>query len=167
MNQKGFANVILIILVVVLAGALGYVILIKKSAPAEQPQSNNLQNTQTTTPPPTNNTVSQNQPPTTKSSKELSGLVSITFPSYCSFSGSIANGWVVDCGKNTKNDARGFMDKILEPQGWKLCESGLAHATWWKNGILTEVAESENDSSAVSYPFRLTQRNGEKYGECQ
>ena len=64
MNQKGFANIVLIVLVVVLAGALGYVTLVKKSTPTEQSQTNNSQNTQPTTPPPTNNTVSQNPPAT-------------------------------------------------------------------------------------------------------
>lgn len=62
MNQKGFANIVLIILVVILAGALGYAILVKKSTPTEQSQTNNSQNTQTTTLPPTNNTVSQTSP---------------------------------------------------------------------------------------------------------
>ena len=64
MNQKGFANIVLIVLVVILAGALGYVTLIKKSVSTEQPQSNNSQNTQPTMPPSPNNTVSQNPPPT-------------------------------------------------------------------------------------------------------
>ncbi|MBI2055962.1 MAG: IPT/TIG domain-containing protein [Candidatus Sungbacteria bacterium] len=64
MNQKGFANIILIVLVVVLAGALGYVTLVKKLAPVEQPSTNNSQNTQTTTPPPSNNPASQNPPAT-------------------------------------------------------------------------------------------------------
>jgi hypothetical protein len=64
MNQKGFANIILIIFVVVLVGALGYVTLVKKPAPVEQPQTNNnnSQNTQTITPPPSNNAVPQTPP---------------------------------------------------------------------------------------------------------
>lgn len=62
MNQKGFANIVLIVLVVILAGALGYVTLVRKPAPVEQPQTNNLPNTQTTTPPLPNNTVSQTLP---------------------------------------------------------------------------------------------------------
>ncbi len=56
MNQRGFANIVLIVLVVILAGALGYVTLVKKPAPTEQSQTN--------TPPPTNNTTSQNPPVT-------------------------------------------------------------------------------------------------------
>ncbi len=46
-NQKGFANIVLIVLVVILAGALGYVTLVKKTAPTEQSQTNNSQNTRT------------------------------------------------------------------------------------------------------------------------
>jgi len=38
MNQKGFANIVLIILVVVLAGALGYVTLVKKYTPTSNEQ---------------------------------------------------------------------------------------------------------------------------------
>lgn len=98
------------------------------------------------------------------SDKEVSGLVSFTIPSYCSFSGSTEKGWIVDCGKNTKNDARGFMGRILETQGWKFCDSGLANAHWWKNGVITGVSESENDSSAASYPFHVSQSKGV---ECQ
>ena len=50
MNQKGFANIVLIILVVVLVGALGYVTLVNKpSSPEPQPT------TSQTTPPPSNN----------------------------------------------------------------------------------------------------------------
>ena len=58
MNQKGFANIILIVLVIVLAGVLGYVTLVKKSAPStssDQPQ--NTSPTQQTPPPQVNNTV--------------------------------------------------------------------------------------------------------------
>ncbi|OHA26837.1 MAG: hypothetical protein A3D52_00520 [Candidatus Taylorbacteria bacterium RIFCSPHIGHO2_02_FULL_44_36] len=60
MDQKGFANIILIILVVILAGVLGYIILVKKSVSTEQPQLNNLQNTQQTQP----SIVKQNPTPT-------------------------------------------------------------------------------------------------------
>lgn len=64
MNQKGFANIVLIILVVILAGVLGYVTLIKKPAPVEQSQTNNSQNTESTMPPPANNSISKNPPAT-------------------------------------------------------------------------------------------------------
>ena len=39
MNQKGFANIVLIVLVVVLVGALGYVTLINKPSPSITPSS--------------------------------------------------------------------------------------------------------------------------------
>jgi len=56
MNQKGFANIMLIVLVVVLAGVAGYFALVKKPAtlPTDQSQSTNTntsQNTQPTTVP--------------------------------------------------------------------------------------------------------------------
>lgn len=54
MNQKGFANRILIVFFIVLVGALGYITLIKKSAPIEQPQH--------ITPLSISNTASQNPP---------------------------------------------------------------------------------------------------------
>ncbi len=173
MNQKGFANIviILIVLVVVLAGALGYVTLVKKSAPVEQPQTNNSQNTQSTTPPATNNTVSKN-PSQVNSGNILSGLVSISFPSDCSFSPDTSTGqqyrWTIDCGKITKADARGFMGKVLESQGWKFCDNGLATASWWKNGVITGIAEGPNSAysnpPANSYPFYLFQGKG---SECE
>jgi len=55
-NQKGFANIVLIVLVVILAGAVGYFVFTKKPAPVVE------QITSPTTTPPTNNTVSQNPP---------------------------------------------------------------------------------------------------------
>jgi hypothetical protein len=92
-----------------------------------------------------------------KLNKKFTGLMPIFFPSYCSFSGNAKNGWIINCGKNTNNDARGFMSKILESQDWKFCTSGLAKASWWKKGVITVVSESEASSEAASYPFRLIQ----------
>jgi hypothetical protein len=129
-------------------------------APLPTLQSNNLPNTQTTTPPPTNNTVSQNPPQL--NIKELSGYESISFPSYCSFSidktTNEPNAWIIGCGENTKNNARGFMGKILESQGWKFCGGGLSTAWWWKNGVITNVVEGSE------YAFRLSQGKGP---ECE
>ena len=64
MNQKGFANIILIVFVVVLAGALGYVALVKKpvSTPTNQSQSN-VQLPQPT-PITTNDNIQTPTPPT-------------------------------------------------------------------------------------------------------
>ena len=58
MNQKGFANIILIVLVVILAGAVGYFAFMKKPAPVIE------QITQPATTPSPNNTVPQNPPAT-------------------------------------------------------------------------------------------------------
>ena len=56
MNQKGFANIVLIVLVVILVGAVGYFALVKKSPTptSENPPTNNLP-TQQTPPTATNN----------------------------------------------------------------------------------------------------------------
>lgn len=170
-NQKGFVNIILTVLVIVLAGVVGYFVLVKKPAPIDNLQSNNLQNTRDTIPLPANNVTSQNQPPT-NSDKELSGLMSITLPSYCSFtldasaSSSLSGEkvWIIDCGRTTKNNARGFMGKILGSQGWKFCNSQTATADWWKDGVITGVMESENSGSASSYTFHISQSKG---AECQ
>lgn len=62
MNQKGFANIVLIVLVVILAGAVGYLTLVKKSStPTSETQ-------------PTNNSPTQQTPPasTTQTSPPLS-----------------------------------------------------------------------------------------------
>jgi len=56
MNQKGFANILLIIFVVILAGAVGYFELVKKS-PSENQPANNLPSQQT--PPATTNNPPQ------------------------------------------------------------------------------------------------------------
>ena len=82
MNQKGFANTVLIILVVVLASALGYVTLVKKSAPVEQPGVSNSQNAEPTTPPSINNTVSQNQPTTCIDQQEATPVVTSISPTF-------------------------------------------------------------------------------------
>ena len=55
MNQRGFANIILIVLVVVLAGVAGYFALTKNSAQTEQT---------TTPPPPAQNSIPQASAPT-------------------------------------------------------------------------------------------------------
>jgi hypothetical protein len=49
MNQKGFANIILVVVIIILAGAVGYFALIKKSEPMAQ-QSPTPTSTQTKTP---------------------------------------------------------------------------------------------------------------------
>lgn len=112
MNQKGFANMVLIVLVVVLAGALGYVTLVKKPAPVEQPQVNNSQNTQSTTPPPSNQT-SVTPPQTDTSFKVLSpkagdswkigGTYTVKFQNLPK--GSFVQGWLQDKSSESTGSA--------------------------------------------------------------
>src|SRR3989344_5398734 len=53
MNQKGFANIILVVVIVILVGAVGYFAFVKKSEPvAQQPTPTPIQ-TKTSTPTPT------------------------------------------------------------------------------------------------------------------
>ena len=68
MNQKGFANIILVIVIVAVLGVAGYFTLVKKPNPISQPPtttpSTNSATTSTTTPTTTTKTT---QPPTTLS----------------------------------------------------------------------------------------------------
>ena len=76
MNQKGFANIVLIIFVVVLAGTVGYFTLSKKSTPitTEPPTSTNSPNIPQTPPPTIINDTSQTPPPSaTANWKIISG----------------------------------------------------------------------------------------------
>lgn len=95
---------------------------------------------------------------------ELTGLESIVLPDYCTSSTTSGVSWIIDCGKSTQNNARGFMDTILKSQGWKFCGVGLSSAHWWKDGVISYVSESENNNDASSYPFTMSQREGP---ECE
>lgn len=66
------------------------------------------------------------------------------------------NEWLVDCGSKN-NSARGVMGPILEQQGWKFCSSHTATGSWWKDGVLTAVAES----AGSGYPFRIIQHKAD------
>lgn len=50
MNQKGFANIILVVVIVILAGAVGYFVFLKKSEPVAQEQTASQTTTPTKTP---------------------------------------------------------------------------------------------------------------------
>ena len=53
MNQKGFANIILVVVIVILVGAVGYFAFVKKSEPiTQQPAPTSTSSTQTPTPTP-------------------------------------------------------------------------------------------------------------------
>ena len=63
--------------------------------------------------------------------------------------------WSVDCGSRN-NDARGTLGPALEQQRWKHCGSGLAHADWYKNGVVTGISEG----AGALYPFQVSQSLG-------
>lgn len=72
MNQKGFANIILVVVIVVLVGAVGYFVFVKKSEPVSEQPLNNSQNTQLPSSPTSNNT-SKSQIPTPATPVEPKG----------------------------------------------------------------------------------------------
>jgi len=80
MNQKGFANIVLILIIVVLAGAAGYLYWTSKTAkPVEQGRTINTQLPQQTPSPQTNNTVT---PPSQKPSDETANWETYTNSQY-------------------------------------------------------------------------------------
>lgn len=91
------------------------------------------------------------------------GLTGMVVPPKCMLAESPKssggqNEWLIDCGSRN-NNARGTIGASLEQQGWMACGSGLATASWWKDGVITTVIEGDGIS-----PFRITQRNG---ANCQ
>lgn len=69
MNQKGFANIILIVLVIILIGVVGYLTLIKKSTTQPTPSDQTQVQNNTSSQPATNNEVSN--PPVSKKTFSL------------------------------------------------------------------------------------------------
>jgi hypothetical protein len=83
-------------------------------------------------------------------------------PQGCAFVGRPAAGadgisvvWKVDCGATANRDARGTLAPAFTAQGWTLCGSGLANATWRKDVLRLTV--SEGSGAPGEYPM-LTQR---------
>ena len=111
--------------------------------------------------------------PSYSKEENFSGIIPINFPSSCnvyleSFASSSiydlssvgGKRWLIDCGKSTLNNSRGFMNQILKTQGWNFCGLATAHASWWQEGVVTSVSESVNSSENSSYPFELIQYYG-------
>ncbi len=86
MNQKGFANIVLIVLVVILAGAVGYFALVKKSpTPTNETQQINNLPTQQTSPPSTTQTPSPSSQTNNPGWKKYSGTsLEFEYPSLIS-----------------------------------------------------------------------------------
>jgi hypothetical protein len=131
-SQRGFVGALLLVLIVLLAGGV-YVYVHTKSV---------------------------SHPVVTNSQTSNPGPKGILLPSTCKVIGSngyveplsmnrvIPNGhvlgeneWFVDCGSQNNNAARATLGPVLKNQGWILCDSGLATASWWKDGVITGVAE--------------------------
>lgn len=154
-NQKGFiVPLLLIIIALLLVGGGAYVFTQKNQAsPAvsgnvELPQATSTEQTATDT------------TPTTQSS----GLTGVSLPVGCHVVGAVGDAThpassynfmggtqLIDCGSRN-NNARGTLGPVLIQQGWVLCDSGLAHASWWKDGVTTSVNEGSG-----SGPFGLIQ----------
>ncbi len=86
MNQKGFANIILVVVIVILVGAVGYFAFVKKSEPVAQqlsPSVTNTPPTRTTPPTPTPTPIVKNETASwnsyTYSSVESEILPNLTF----------------------------------------------------------------------------------------
>jgi len=61
MNQKGFANIILVVVIVILVGAVGYFAFVKKSGPITQQPTPTPTQTKTPAPTPTPTPISENK----------------------------------------------------------------------------------------------------------
>ena len=88
----------------------------------------------------------------TSPSENKPGPVGIILPATCHVTSQTPNSWMIDCGPT--NDARGVFGAIIEKQGWKYCDHGLASAYWWKDGVITTVSESPNENGI---PFQIMQ----------
>jgi hypothetical protein len=167
--MKNKLTLLLIILVVILFGIFWYVPSINKKSAQDLPSAQKIQNTQITAT--TKNSSNPQYPEMPAPSKNLLGVETIAFPSFCNFTKKPAQdptikteNWSIDCGVTTNNDARGFMGKILESQGWKFCDGQIATATWWKKGVMVRVMESQAGHNSTSYPFEITLYNNQ---ECK
>lgn len=58
------------------------------------------------------------------------------------------------CTPTNNSNARGTLGPALSQQGWALCASGLASASWRKSGVMLGISESS--LAPGDYP-RITQ----------
>jgi len=65
--------------------------------------------------------------------------------------------WRLDCGAAMNASARATLAPLLESDGWRLCGSGLASATWSKAGAQVAIAEG---SGVTGEGFVVAQRSG-------
>lgn len=167
-RRRAYATLV-IGLVLLMIGLFWYLLTVTKKHTLYRSNINaNVQNDKLIT------TVSQDKSasstiPATPSNNTLHGLSDIYLPKYCTYHLSTdieqvsPSSWIIDCGKETDNDARSFMKTILRDQNWTLCSSGLAGSYWQKEGVITIVTESTSGGADQSYPFLLQQ---EKSSGC-
>jgi photosystem II stability/assembly factor-like uncharacterized protein len=66
--------------------------------------------------------------------------------------------WRVECGAAMNASARGTLAPVLSGDGWRLCGSGLATATWSKAGSQLGISEG---SGVPGEGFVVVRRSGE------
>jgi photosystem II stability/assembly factor-like uncharacterized protein len=66
--------------------------------------------------------------------------------------------WRVDCGAAMNASARGTLGPALSADGWRLCGSGLASATWSKTDSQLRISEG---SGVPGEGFVVVQRSGQ------
>ena len=83
MNQKGFANIILVVVIVILVGAVGYFALVKKSEPiAQQPTPTSTQTITPTKPPVSPTPTTPSETANWKTYTNTKYGISIKYPPY-------------------------------------------------------------------------------------
>mgnify|MGYP001564321650 FL=1 len=106
MNQKGFANIVLVVIIVLIVGVVGYFAFVKKSPPIVQ---------QTQTPTQTNNSVS----PTPTQKDETANWKTYSNSKY-RFSLKYPNGWTIE--ESTNADTTGRIISLRSPETAKLLQ---------------------------------------------
>ena len=104
MNQKGFANIILVVVIVMLVGAVGYFAFVKKSEPvAQQPTPTPTQVTNTPKSSPTPTTTPADPTANWKTYTNTQHGIEFKYP----------NNWEIDAADTNKGQADSFLDVHL------------------------------------------------------
>ncbi|PJB83519.1 MAG: hypothetical protein CO088_01275 [Candidatus Yonathbacteria bacterium CG_4_9_14_0_8_um_filter_46_47] len=117
MNQKGFANIILVVVIVILVGAIGYFVFIKKSEPIAQQSTSTP--TQTKTPLPPTSTPTKTPAYSTPAPKD-----------------ETAN-W-----KSYRNDQYGF--ELKYPEDWRTAQCGIDCQGFGPQSVREDIAVGIN-----------------------
>ena len=86
----------------------------------------------------------------------------VTLPSGCRVLSTVLGTdqveWRIDCGAAMNASARGTLAPALSADGWRLCGSGLASATWSKTDSQLRISEG---SGVAGEGFVVVQRSGQ------